>query len=366
MEPIAAQNAAGILRPAHSATEVGAVLREGQVLAGKILQSLGDGSVLLSVAGHRVPAQTNIDLQPGQSFFARVELENGLLLLRLLGSDAAAQEPSLLGALRQVVGQERPLGELLLDVAERLRAEAGTAGAGREPLGKLLSSLAAHTHDPNAGGAAGGLQELLSRSGLRYEAALLAAVTGKLGAEGFEMLRADLKAELLQALIDLPAGPARQAVVDALAGLEAEQLLNLARQQAGEPQLWSFPVPDGGGWTSAMLELPAKQEGEEGEDQEGGNASLRMALGVNFSQLGPVRADVTLNERVLAVRLLTGRPDTAARLREDAARLSGLLDDGERELRLVIRAGTPEEVAVGARPLDTHFLRNHRLMDVQG
>ncbi|MEW6073175.1 MAG: hypothetical protein AB1726_11375 [Planctomycetota bacterium] len=367
MEPIVASTVSHVIRPAAAAVkaDLAAVLKDGRILAGEVLASPGNGTVLIAIGRHQVPAETNLLLEPGQHFLVLVQVqEKGGVLLTLLGA-GDPDEAALLAALRGVIGEDRPVGECLAALAARLRAELRAPGEGFDGLRALLAGLEAHAAAPEGNGSE--LARLLARSGLFYEAALLAAARGGGVAALLAALGGDLKGELLAALASLPEGDLREAVRKALAGLESEQLLNLARQRSGEPPVWSFPFPDGDGWTTARLLVPRRQERDaEGGEGEGGEEPARLVLGVSFTGLGAMRIELARAESLLAVRILAAREDVAARIRADAGELARLLGDGAREVAIFARAGTPAEVSVAAHALDIPFLREHHLMDVSG
>ena len=369
MDPIVASTAAHVIRTAvqgPAAGELSAVLRDGRIVAGEVLRSPGDGSLLVALGRHQVPAQTDLRLDPGQTFLARVRQEGGAFVLQLLGHGAPEGE-GLLQALRGVLGDSRPLGELLQGLAAALRSRlapgAGAPAAGRGALEALLAALDAFVLPPGADGPA--LARLLEASGLRHEALLLASRSASDGAVQRERLRGDLKARLLLALQEAEEGPAREAVARALAGLEAEQLLNLARRRAGEPWVWSLAVPDGSGpgWTTARLLVHERDE----ERAPGGGAAppRRLTLGVRFAHVGPVRADLVLAGGALAVRLTVADGAVGERLARDAAELGRRLGGG-RDVHVLHRVVPPEEVLAGVEPLDIRYLREHHLMDVSG
>ena len=365
MEPIVASQAPHVIRPAASAVkaDLAAVLKDGRILAGQVLQSPGDGSVMIAIGRHQIPAESNLQLEPGQHFLLRVQNFGDGILLHLLGY-GDPEEAALLAALRRVIGEDRPVGELLSLLAARLRAELAQPGDQLERLRNLLASLDKHVLQPGAGGK--DLVALLARSGMRYEAALLLAARNGPASGLLEALRADLKGRLLGALADLPEGGLRDAVAKALAGLEAEQLLNLARQRAGEPLVWSFPFPDGQDWTTARLFVQARRDERDGSDEAEQEEVTRVVLGVSFTNTGPVRVDLLRTESVLSVRLLVTREDVARRIREDAEELAERLGDGSRSVNVFARTATKEEVSMDTHTLDIHFLREHHLMDVSG
>ncbi|MCZ6597598.1 MAG: hypothetical protein O7B99_08170 [Planctomycetota bacterium] len=366
MEPIAAQNHPIAIRPSAAALhpELATLLRDGRVLAGEVLKTLGHGTFLIGIGRSRVPAQTNLRLEPGHHFLFQVELSESTTILRILGAGAEG-ESELLRLLRSVIGEERPIGQLLEGIAARIRAELAKPGANTDELGRLLAKLEAHVLQPGADGAE--LRALLERAGFRYEAALLEAARAGLNRDLFAELGRNLKGELLKALANLPEGVLRDAIARALAGLEAEQLLNLARQQAGEPLLFALPFPDGAGWTTAHLLVRPRYEGEAEENGEpDDDGAQRLVLGVSFSRTGPVRVDLILGDGALTARILVTRQEVANRVSRDLHELTERLGDGSRRVRISVRVGTPEEVAVGSRPLDVRFLHEHRLMDVEG
>jgi hypothetical protein len=134
-------------------------------------------------------------------------------------------------------------------------------------------------------------------SGLRYEAALAGALIQGITPGNLSQLRTNLKSRLLKAVAKLERGAARSALSSALAGLEAEQVLNVARQAAGDALIWSFPFPDMDGWTTARLAMHGTSPGEAEPGQGPGHGAdeTRLSLGISFSQLGPIRVEFKMS-----------------------------------------------------------------------
>ncbi len=175
MEPLSIQaaNLAGT-RPALAlGADLSAVLREGRLIAGEVLERLDGSTILVGLGRHRVPAQSAPELVPGQRFVARVEAGADGPGLRVLGGGSAA-EPALLAALRGAVGSERPLGALLSELAARLRAVDGPSGAGAAGLAGRIEG-----HAARAGTGPAELRALLARAGQGYEALLLGGLRGR-------------------------------------------------------------------------------------------------------------------------------------------------------------------------------------------
>jgi hypothetical protein len=132
MDPISlSSDAAARVRPAPGlAPDLAAVLQQGRVLAGEVLQVFGGGTLVVGVGRHRVPAQSQVELALGQRFLFRVEGAGDELTLRLLQQGELPETP-LVRALREHLAHERPIGRLLADLAARLRASlAGPRGNG--------------------------------------------------------------------------------------------------------------------------------------------------------------------------------------------------------------------------------------------
>lgn len=364
MDPVT-NNPAIAVRPvsAGAPLELADLLRDGRVLAGEVLQSLADGSVLLGIGRHKVPAETHLRMDPGQHFLFQVAAAGEQVLLRVL-APGGGESGDFWRFLRAVIGEDRPLGELLHELATRVRAELERPGHELETLSRLLAGLERAAKEPQGGAQ---LRALLMRSGLGYESALLAAAARGISPELLDELGHDLKSELLRAFADLPAGALKEAVGRALSGMEAEQLLNLARAHSGEAQVLSLPLPDAEGWTTARLCIPARRERRKhaGSDAED-DAPQRLVLGVSFSRTGPLRVDLSCARDALGVRILATRPEIVQRLRADAPALAALLGRDGRTVRLSVGEGSADDVAVGARLFDIALLCDHHVMDVSG
>jgi hypothetical protein len=365
VEPIASSGAGAVLRPTGGGgSDVQALLRDGRVLKAEVLQQSADGTVLLAIGRQTIPAETELRLDPGASFFVRVE-EGAQGIVLLLAPEG--EESALLRALRPVVGQGGQLGESLGELVRSLGD--GTARAGLAPeLRALADALTELLARPTSD--AGALRALLPALGLGHEAALASLVGARVARGTLGELREDLKGLLLRARAVLDGdgdehGSLREAVARALTSLEAEQLLNLARARTGEALLLSLPFPDGERWTTAHLSVPGREE-RQGGGSEDEAAPFRMTLGLELSNLGPLRADLTLTPSLLAVRLLVTRAEVAHRFERELSALRARLADGRRSVELSVRLGTSAEAELGLEPLDTRYLREHNLMDVVG
>ncbi len=482
MEPIA--NQAGVsqtVRPVLALSgDLSAVLREGRVIAGEVLQGLDGKSLLVGVGRHRVPAESQVELQPGDRFLARVEQTEEGTVLRVLGGRRGSVSPLLL-ALRNVVGEDKPVGELLQDLARSLRSAIDRLGDADRSLTQLIKNVGEHVYRP--GSTSEELQLLLSRAGFKYEARLLGAILQgggfkgaqelspgliaaligelkgfaasagapfsagelarladslKLAFEGFAalpqtgsgaaspgaLLRAlgralaaaleslpdgprraaleaglpralgrllgdgqptalgsrvlaaladarthlaltgNLKAQLLAALEGGESGPVRDAIARALAGIESEQLLNLARKEFQEGWHLSLPVPDGERWATAHFFY--RDSGGDGDGTGNGDGLQRLTMTVDFTALGPLRAEIGVRADLVALRLVVTTEDVATEIRSRLDDLTGHLASGDRVVRVAVTVGTSEDVEVDSHHQNIRWLREHHLMDLSG
>jgi hypothetical protein len=486
-----------VLRPATALqADLAAVLREGRVLAGEVLQALDGGTVLIGIGSHRVAAHSQVEMQPGHRFLFQVESSAEATLLRVLG-ESSSKEHALLAALRNVLDQQLPMGELLTQLALQLESaarQASSSGPGTEALRELLGALDGHVFDPNQGAAR--LKQVLQQAGFDHEADLarlaldsgprprietflaelrtsllrglaggnsplegfaaelqqalwseiasvfdqsdrvqltallegggldslardlealleralrsMAGTQGE-GAEGRipgavrhanlgslvnglrrELLRSllglqppeaspsevqarllarlesDLKGRLLRSLDVLPEGPLRDAVARSLGGIEAEQLLNLARREGNQSQHWTLALPDGSAWTSAHLSYQ-RLGGRAGGGSRAQDRSVhRVVIAVEFSHTGAVRADLLVRSESLTARLRVARPEVARLLRARAGQLEQGLAGAGRRVHLSIEEVPEADVRVEEHVQDVSWLFEHHVMDRLG
>lgn len=492
MDPLSLQSPSlGLVRPASALhSDLSAVLREGRVLAGEVLQTLGGGTFLIGIGRHRVPAQGQVALEEGQRFLFAVEGEGAELALRILLEDSPA-EPQLLRALRAVLGADQPLGrivEALLhalqgagseqQLGERLAAPFASSGASAQRLAAALTNggpmvyearlaLAAALSMPAAEATALGgelerwlaeglarstreghgnpaedslsrlraaLAELLGGSATRagrehaFSAWLAAAdgVAGKapidlksllelaiarsaVGTErttllanlralnlpqlgrGLEVLllrsllgvgalaqgsaaqrvrrlasslHGEFKAQLLEASARWEPGPGREALTRALEGVEAEQLLNVARQRAGEPLHWSLPLLESGRWTTAHLFVQRGSSDGQGSSGSDPKSVWRLSLAIDLTGTGPVRADLAARSGALDLWLRASRPAGLSALAAGLGELEARLAQGGRRVSIHLAPATEESLLPEQSAADVRFLREHPLMDL--
>jgi Flagellar hook-length control protein FliK len=297
------------------------------------------------------------------------ELALDALARRILGDAGLSSDrerSALLGLLRDAISasledSQRGPGTLrAIETAVDLRAD-------------LVRTLGTHTSDPARTLLRGYLASLdtpaLERAGWLPWIGMLLGERADLGERTLQrralvqLLQQDFKSRLAS-LAESPAPDAeRDAAGHALRALEAEQLRNVARERLGEPTHVPFLVPDGAGLANAHLRIPARRGGSQpGEESE--EPGERISVGVEYSRLGALQAEILLKHDRLHLRLCAARPETVARLREAQAALEQLFSDKGRELCLsVLQRETDRTDVAGA---ELGYLREHHLMDLSG
>jgi len=293
---------------------------------------------------------------------------------------APARPPATLAAYRAPF--EEALGRALARLAGREVAAPLTAEVARELAEALRTELARQLEHAPRGEARELLREALrSVRGLElvrgaegaFVRALLNLADGRgpaplarsLAQAAYAGLALDRRGRLLAALLDGVEGPLRGILSRALAGLDLEQLLNLARRESGEPAFFHLPVFDGAGWASVLFAIDPRDAGPRGSAREAGTASFRITLGVEFARLGPLRADLVVAPSSLFARLRVTRAETAELLRARLPELREVLAVQGRRTLIAIDEALPDAVAVEP-PHDGHLLDGQPLMDALG
>jgi len=355
---------------ASQGRQLAATLRIGRVLRGQVLETFGGNSYLIRVGKHRFSLMADVALQAGQEFLFRVEKgrEEGERKLTIL-SDPGLTEFRLRDALRMVLQQDQPLGDLMISLGESIVSTLGEGGRDQGIASELLDVLEEHLLQPGADGLE--LADVLNRIGLGYEAGLLRA--GALSKDLVDLLELDrdLKAQLLAATDYVEDGPLADSIQRALQGLEAEQVLQVARQVEGDPNHWTFPIRDGDRWVCANLFAQHKIVGPEDPIA---TPRWRVTLGVEFASIGPVRVDFTLGAGGVTMRMLVTDKGLVPGLQERAKGLqdaiADIVDIGiDKEFlpaRVTVFCAPPEDVDVTQRHLDIGFLRHRKVLDLRG
>ncbi|HVS19005.1 MAG TPA: flagellar hook-length control protein FliK, partial [Planctomycetota bacterium] len=169
----------------------------------------------------------------------------------------------------------------------------------------------------------------------------------------------DQKGRLLDAAAAAGEGDTRAALERALAGFEAEQLLNVARRGAGEPLHWSLPLIDGERSATAHLLVDSHASGPGGAER-----TWRLGLALDLSGTGALRADLIARPGALLVALAVEREDTHAELAAHLDELRGNLARAGTHVSISLRRVPRQSLPPPEHLADVGFLREHHLMDL--
>ena len=89
----------------------------------------------------------------------------------------------------------------------------------------------------------------------------------------------------------------------------------------------------------------------------------RLTVAVDFSKVGPLRADLGVRDDLVALRLRVTDERVAAALRAEVPALVERLEGGGRQVRVSVAVAPTPEVEVDRLSTNIRWLREHHLMD---
>ncbi len=244
------------------------------------------------------------------------------LLERLAGRMEAAGEPVAARGLREALAGASSRGSIDGSLARVLLHQQASRSAG-------------------AGQAAAYLDSLLSGA-LRSPQEVAAALIAESGSAGSGL---------------------REVIGRHLAAREFEHAWNVARREFGDPPAFGFAVPEGPD-RFATVQVVGDNPSGRGRGSERGRESCHVTVGVEFSGLGPVRADLAVRGDQIALRLVVARPDVAQEIRFRASELESALALEGRRVLLAVADGSEDEARVDARQVGVK--PEDHVMDLEG
>ena len=214
--------------------------------------------------------------------------------------------------------------QLLADTHAGLGAASHGAGGGLT-ASSLERLLAAEFWRPEDGVA--GLREHLSAGGGRLGSRFLAQLLG-----GSSQTNGGFAAALAQALSDPDALGGREGWLRLGEALLGEEFNSASRSEAAQLGLIVAE-------REQLRDVWLRWGDGRGRRRRSGSTVRKLAVGVDFSATGRVRADLLWSAERLRVRLRAERLGVAERLRGDRAELESLLSQGGLEIALSIEHG---------------------------
>lgn len=377
---------------AETLTAVVRAWQVGQVLNATVSATPDLGQATLRIGTHEVPVHTTIPLATGETIRVRVASTDPTVTLKLMATEASAQEPPQIEALRAVLPHQLPLPALLANVAlvSRLVTEQTMPLPLPPAVAELVDEVFRKLPQARDGATGDGLKRAVRDSGTFAEARLAQS-----GARGSPVPEADLKLNLVRLLATLAAevraqpgtqGAARplpesaapvppplptqapvaqsrmspsltQMALDdtpplrpleelltqtqgVLARLQVSQLSSLPPNHNATHQLWlvELPLSFAGQADVVQLRFERRNPGR-GEPQEA-HWSVRLAF--DLDELGAVHAHVSLFQGRINTTLWAERERTALHFRDHLDLLRRRMQDGGLAVgELTCHAGRP-------------------------
>jgi len=360
-----------------------ATLRLLEVAEGGAARADGEGSRFSSAALREILSRL---VRPGggaADLRARVRAAAGdptALLAALQSGSAAAEGPALArlaAALlpgNPVPGSAVPgdgleaLAAALARVGRAAPVQAGGAwSAWIQGLAEALASA--------LGSSEPGLRRALERGGLAGREALALRALLESGALssaarrallGSALTAAEERGQLAALLQELPEGEARERGQRALRGLEADRLLALVRQAAGDELRTSLPFPDGAGLTVLHLFVRPDRDGSAADAETSAPTGWRVRLGLDLQALGPLRLDLLWRQERLVLSIACSSASTLERVRAAEGLLSEQLAAEGQEVDLVLSLAAAEDLDLSAESLRIPAPEGESWMDLAG
>lgn len=295
-------------------------LVKNEIVQGKVIHVLAEGDAVIAIKDRTVIAGSHVPLEKNQILVLRVEQTGPTPLLRILATGGRA-----LGAASLMQAVEVNPWRRVLESLGRSRILSREQALLLDFL-KDFSILLSKNGDRDL------LREWIERSGLCLENKLRGlALQGRQPAgEVSRVVSRDLKG-LLAGMLHQEDGTSL-GVERLFTLIETLQWFNHGSvEQAGKLFLL-IPCRDSDGfWTVAQL-LIQKEEGSRSKAGKKAKA-CRMVFVAEFSNLGWVRAEVTLKDKEISLRFLSGRADSTHRLQGQLPVLIGRVKDRGFEVR---------------------------------
>lgn len=305
------------------AGDIASLFRPGEILQGKILQSIDSLHAMVQIKGRTLCVETRVSLPDGFSGLLEVESIAPTVTLRLLGG-SEGEALFLEDLLRKRLSSDVPLKLLAHELSEAwmFEPEQGVTELhkGIEGLAKAFQAVSIEDFPIDSGGLLSAITGAIERSGLFLEGQVRRLLGGD-GREGIEALSEnDLKSlalrltrELKLLLTGTAFNPTKTASAKRLfkglehliQKIELYQIFNLTHFEDGT-KLLLIPLWLGGEPQFVELGLSL---GSSGQREESRGISLLFLL--QLPDLGRIRIEVTVKEKGLFATFLVFSEEVA-------------------------------------------------------
>ncbi len=272
------------------------------------METRKEGDVLILARGTKFRAWTTRPLETGQNHLFRVQSVGERILLKVVGGEPADQA----SAVRLWVSGRQGRAELgrLLQGLSGKAGEKDLSETVRSLLSVLRDRMPAMIYRAPQDGGVNWLARQLRESGLFLESRIARFLLQGRSPPLRALCGSDLKGILLalRAAIgergpaDAMAGEMARQVDQALHVIQQDQLLNLTAWKEGLGWFWFIPGHPEDGFRGGEL-FARKPEGDE--------TKFFLSLSLDFTRLGRLDVDVSMNRSVVSLRILVEDEQTA-------------------------------------------------------
>jgi len=289
------------LQPESDSTTLLKLFKD-EVVEGTVLKSFSSGKALLLIKGRRVMARTYVPLREGRVLSLKVEQASPIPTLKPLGikftDSGAINIPIILSAIKE---------NLWKSIFENINHY----GLSKEAL-SLFRELMTYVSlrlflksTPEL------LREFIDKSGLGWEAKLRKVLLNKtIGGDNLnKLIEEDLKGQVSRLLaLKQEGGGLLKRFVSTITNI---QLLNKFGLEHDRKIFLPIPIqfPDGL-FTVGQLLIHLQEERDEYRKQKGDKDFFRITFLLDLSNLGPLRADLTIKGKEIGGEFLLTREET--------------------------------------------------------
>ena len=272
-------------------------LFKNEIVQGKVLKSFALNTVLLLIKGRKVMAKTHVPLAEGRVLPLKVEEISSTPTLRLLGTKFPDKGPVDISIVKSAIKEN--LWGALFENIHLYGLPKGASSLLRELMNEL--SLRLFLKPPPEL-----LRIIIDHSGLSWESKLRRLLINKKGGGDNlnRLIEGDLKG-LISRFLALK-GEEEVFLKRFLTVIKEIQLLNRPGPEQDRKIFLPIPMqfPDGPFTVGQLLiHLPQKGKDEYGR-QKNGKDFFRITFLLDLSNLGPLRADVTLRAKEIEGQFL--------------------------------------------------------------
>ena len=282
-------------------------LSKNEIVEGRVLNVLSSEKALLAIKGRQVVAQSSMPFNEGSVLTLKVEQTGLLPILKLIGVKATDTD-GINSALIVSAVKENLWKSILEDVH--------TYGLSRELASRfkeLIDTLSFRLFSKSTPEL---LNRLIDKSGIMWEAKVRSAVADqRISARHFsELIDGDLKGLASRLLAEK--GDEAVSLKRLVSTLENLQILNHLGLNQGRKIFLPIPMQFPGGLFTAgqlLIQLPYERQHEK-ENKKVGKDVSRITFLLELSILGPLRADLTVHDRIIEGRFLLTNEEAKSRV----------------------------------------------------